>query len=81
MSLFGLDVSRKRGMATLLIAARGTHYDFKHIFAWPSTEGIRKFAEVLLEMYHTTEEKRSSHCGFLDASTHHSICQIVNNSY
>ena len=68
MGLFRLDVSRKTGMATLLIAARGMPCGFKPIFAWPSTEGVKKFAEVLLEMYRATEGKRSSQCGFLDAS-------------
>jgi len=68
MSLFRLDVSIKTGMATLLIAVRGTPCGFKPIFTWPSTEGIKKFAEVLLEMYRTTEEKRSSQYGFFNAS-------------
>ena len=68
MNLFRLDVSRKTGVATLLIAAGGTPCGFKPIFAWPSTEGIKKFAEVLLEMCRATEGKRGSQCGFLDAS-------------
>ena len=68
MSLFRLDVSRKTGMATLLVAARGSPCGFKPIFTWPSTEGVKKFAEVLLEMYRATEEKRGAQCGSFNAS-------------
>ena len=68
MSLFRLDVSRETGMATLLVAVGGSPCGFKPIFSWPSTEGVKKFAEVLLEMYRATEEKRGSQCGSFDAS-------------
>lgn len=68
MSLFRLDVSRETGMATLLVAAIGSPCSFKPILSWPSTEGVKKFAEVLLEMYRAAEEKRGPQCGLFDAS-------------
>ncbi len=68
MSLFRLDVCKRTGQTTLLIAARGSPCGFKPVFIWPSTDGIKKFAEMLLDLHRAAEEKSNSQGRFLDAS-------------
>jgi len=68
MSLFRLDVCKKTGRATLLIAARGSPCGFKPVFIWPSTDGIKKFAEMLMDLYRAAEDRGGSQSKFTDAS-------------
>ena len=49
MALFRVDVSRETGEVVLLIA---TNCGFKPVMGWPSTDGLKEFAEMLLDIYH-----------------------------
>jgi hypothetical protein len=60
MTQFRLDVSRKTGAATLWMAAQETACGYKPVLAWPSMEGVKDFAIMLLEIYHRREEENNS---------------------
>ena len=47
---FRLDVSRETGRATLWMADPETACGFKPVLAWPSMDGVREFAYMLLEI-------------------------------
>lgn len=51
MSRFRLDVSRQTGTATLWMVA-DTPCGFKPIIGWPSIDGVKEFAEMLLYIYY-----------------------------
>jgi len=48
MTNFRLDVSREMGEATLWMATDETACGYKPILAWPSMDGVREFARMLL---------------------------------
>jgi hypothetical protein len=52
MAEFRLDVSRETGSATLWMATEETGCGYKPILSWPSMEGVRDFALMLLEIDH-----------------------------
>jgi len=51
MTRFRLDVSRQTGAATLWMAA-DTPCGFRPVLEWPSVDGVREFAETLLDIYY-----------------------------
>ena len=57
MTNFRLDVSRKTGEATLWMEAADTACGYKPVLAWPSMEGVRDFALMLLEIDRRRREK------------------------
>jgi hypothetical protein len=50
MTNFRLDVSQETGTATLWMATEETACGYKPVLAWPSMEGVREFAQMLLEI-------------------------------
>jgi hypothetical protein len=50
MANFRLDVSRETGTATLWMATDETACGYKPVLAWPSMDGVREFAQMLLEI-------------------------------
>jgi len=50
MTNFRLDVSRETGEARLWTTTNETACGYKSILAWPSTDGVRKFAQMLPEI-------------------------------
>jgi hypothetical protein len=50
MTQFRLDISRETGAATLWMATEETACGFQPILAWPSLEGVRDFALMLLDI-------------------------------
>ena len=50
MTNFRLDVSRETGEAKLWMATNETACGYKPILAWPSMDGVREFARMLLEI-------------------------------
>jgi hypothetical protein len=49
MTHFRLDVSRQTGVTTLWMAA-DTPCGFKPVLGWPSIDGVKEFAEMLLDI-------------------------------
>ena len=49
MTLFRIDVSRETGEVMLWIEARR---GLRPIIGWPNMNGLREFAEMLLDIYH-----------------------------
>ena len=54
MTPFRLDVSRQTGTATLWIAA-DTPCGFRPVLGWPSIDGVKEFAEMLLDVYYQSQ--------------------------
>jgi hypothetical protein len=52
MTNFRLDVSQETGEATLWMEAKETVCGYKPVLAWPSMDGVREFAQMLLEIDH-----------------------------
>ena len=52
MTNFRLDISRDTGEATLWMATEETACGYKPVLAWPSMDGVRDFALMLLEIDH-----------------------------
>jgi hypothetical protein len=50
MTNFRLDVSRETGTATLWMATNDTACGYKPVLAWPSMDGVKEFAQMLLEI-------------------------------
>jgi hypothetical protein len=48
MTNFRLDVSQETGEATLWMEAKETACGYKPVLAWPSMNGVREFAQMLL---------------------------------
>jgi len=59
MTHFGLDVSRQTGTATLWRAA-DTPCGFKPVIGWPSIDGVKEFAEMLLEIYYRRQSDQEN---------------------
>ncbi len=51
MTHFRLDVSRQAGTATLWMAAN-TSCGFKPVLGWTHIDGVKEFAEMLLDIYY-----------------------------
>jgi len=68
MTHFRLDVSQETGAATLWMATGETACGFKPILAWPSMEGVREFAHMLLEINHRRKEEIHKPCSQVQAS-------------
>ena len=49
MTHFRLDVSRETGAVTLWMAAKETPCGFRPVIGWPSMDGAKEFAEMLLD--------------------------------
>jgi hypothetical protein len=57
MTNFRLDVSRQTGAATPWIAD-DTPCGFKPVLGWPSMDGMKEFAEMLLDIYYQRQTGR-----------------------
>jgi hypothetical protein len=57
MIQFRLDVSQVTGEATLWMESGETACGYKPILAWPSMDGVREFAWMLLEIDRTRRDK------------------------
>jgi len=59
MTHFRLDVSRQTGTAILWMA-EDTPCGFKPVLGWPHMEGVKEFAEMLLDIYYRkqTDQER-----------------------
>jgi hypothetical protein len=62
MTNFRLDVSKETGAATLWIATDETSCGFKPVLSWPSMEGVKEFALMLLEIdrYRNGEDRNGT---------------------
>lgn len=65
MTDFRLDVSRQTGMATLWMTA-DTPCGFIPVLEWPHMDGVREFAEMLLNIYYTSQTNREGHGGVIE---------------
>lgn len=52
MTNFRLDVSRETGVVTLWMATEETPCGFRPVIGWPNMDGVREFAEMLLDISH-----------------------------
>jgi len=68
MTQFRLDVSQETGAATLWMATEETACGFKPILAWPSVEGVREFAHMLLKIDRRRKGEISEPCSQVQAS-------------
>ena len=68
MTNFRLDVSRETGEATLWMQAEETACGYKPVLAWPSMDGVRDFALMLLEIDHQRKREMRDLCGQTQAS-------------
>lgn len=50
MTDFRLDVSKETGSVTLWMATGETACGYKPVLAWPSMDGVKEFAQMLLEI-------------------------------
>ena len=57
MTHLRLDVSQETGVATLWMATEETACGFKPVLAWPSMEGVKEFAHMLLEIDRRRKEE------------------------
>jgi hypothetical protein len=65
---FRLDVSQETGAATLWMATGETACGFKPVLSWPSMEGVREFAQMLLEIDRRRREEIYDPCHQVQAS-------------
>jgi hypothetical protein len=68
MTNFRLDVSQETGEATLWMEAEETACGYKPILAWPSMDGVRDFALMLLEIDHRRRGESHNPCSQVQAS-------------
>jgi len=54
MTVFRIDISRKSGNAMLWME---TPCDFKPIIGWTNLEGVKEFADMLLNFYNSRKEE------------------------
>jgi hypothetical protein len=59
MTHFRLDVCQQTGEATLWMAA-DTPCGFKMVLGWPDIDGVKEFAEMLLDIYYQRQQDRAS---------------------
>jgi len=58
MTHFRLDVARETGAVTLWMATGETACGFKPVMGWPGIDGMKEFAEMLLNIYHRRNRER-----------------------
>ena len=58
MTHFRLDISRETDAVTLWMAAKETPCGFRPVIEWPDMDGIKEFAEMLLDIYHYRNRER-----------------------
>ena len=58
MTHFRLDVSRETGAVTLWMATKETACGFRPVIGWPSMDGAKEFAEMLLDIYNCRKEEK-----------------------
>jgi hypothetical protein len=68
MTQFRLDVSRETGAATSWMATEETACGYKPVLAWPSMDGVKDFALMLLGIYHRRSEEIHALCHKTQAS-------------
>ena len=68
MTNFRLDVSQETGEATLWMETPETACGYKPVLAWPSMDGVREFACMLLEIDRSRTEGVSGESGHTMAS-------------
>jgi hypothetical protein len=68
MTHFRLDVSRETGEATLWMEAEETACGYKPILAWPSMDGVREFAWMLLEIDQRRRSEKDNNINCKQAS-------------
>ena len=68
MTNFRLDVSRETGEATLWMEANETACGYKPVLAWPSMDGVRQFAQMLLEIDHYRKGECKNGAGYRHTS-------------
>jgi hypothetical protein len=68
MTQFRLDVSQKTGEVTLWMEAEETACGYKPILAWPSMDGVREFARMLLEIDRTRRDEGRNDLNYRIAS-------------
>lgn len=56
MSNFKVDVCRQTGTTTLWMAAN-TPCGFRMVLGWPDIDGMKEFAEMLLDIYYQQREQ------------------------
>jgi hypothetical protein len=59
MTRFRLDVSEQTGTATLWMVA-DTPCGYKMVLGWPDIDGVKEFAEMLLDIYYQRQRERGS---------------------
>ena len=58
MRQFRLDVSRKTGITTLWMSTNKSPCGYTPLIGWSTIDGLREFAEMLLDMYrHNIRER------------------------
>jgi hypothetical protein len=68
MTNFRLDVSRETGEATLWMATEETACGYKPVLAWPSMDGVRDFALMLLKIDQQRRGESRDPCSQVQAS-------------
>jgi hypothetical protein len=68
MTDFRLDVSRETGEATLWMEAEETACGYKPVLAWPSMDGVRDFALMLLNIDQQRRGEIHDPCSQVQAS-------------
>jgi hypothetical protein len=58
MTRFRLDVCQQTGNATLWMAA-DTPCGFRMVLGWPDIDGVKEFAEMLLDIYYQRQQDRA----------------------
>lgn len=55
MTRFRLDVCQQTGKATLWMAS-DTPCGFRMVLGWPDIDGVKEFAEMLLDIYYQRQK-------------------------
>ena len=58
MAHFRLDVSGETGVVTLWMAIKETPCGFRPVIGWHDMDGVKEFAEMLLDIYHHRNRER-----------------------
>lgn len=59
MTRFRLDVCQQTGETTLWMTA-DTPCGFKMVLGWPDIDGVKEFAEMLLDIYYQRQRDQES---------------------
>ena len=68
MTHFRLDISRETGEVTLWMETEETACGYKPVLSWPSMDGVREFAHMLLEIDRSRAEATPGLCSPTKAS-------------